>query len=188
MAAIRRIRTLEFRWAIAAFLGVIFLGTLNGILAAVILSMAGLLALANNPPLHILGRKPGTNVFRPRSDEHPEDETFPGLVIARTEGRMYFGNAPVIGEKLRALVDREKPRVLMLDCRSIPGFEFTALKMLVEAEERLQGQGVALWLAALNPEALELLRRTPLAEKLGRERMFFTVEAGVDAFMKRGAA
>jgi MFS superfamily sulfate permease-like transporter len=127
-------------------------------------------------------------VFRPRSDEHPEDETFPGLVIARTEGRMYFGNAPVIGEKLRALVDREKPRVLMLDCRSIPGFEFTALKMLVEAEERLQGQGVALWLAALNPEALELLRRTPLAEKLGRERMFFTVEAGVDAFMKRGAA
>ena len=44
-----------------------------------------------------------------------------------------------------------------------------------------------LWLAALNPEALDLVRRTPLAERLGRERMFFTVEQAVDAFMSRAA-
>ena len=182
--AIRSVRTIEFRWAIAACLGVMVLGTLNGILAAVLLSMAGLLYLANNPPLHILGRKPGTNVFRPRSAEHPEDETYPGLLIVRTEGRMYFGNAPVIGEKLRALIEREKPRVLVLDCGAIPGFEFTALKMLVEAEQRLREQGVELWLAALNPEALDLLKRTPLAERLGRERMHFTVEAAVEVFQK----
>jgi len=183
--AIRNVRTIEFRWAIAACLGVMVLGTLNGILAAVLLSMAGLLYLANNPPLHVLGRKPGTNVFRPRSAEHPEDETYPGLLIVRTEGRMYFGNAPVIGEKLRALIEREKPKVLVLDCGAIPGFEFTALKMLVEAEQRLREQGVELWLAALNPEALDLLKRTPLAERLGRERMHFTVEAAVDVFQKR---
>jgi sulfate permease, SulP family len=183
--AIRSVRTIEFRWVIAACLGVIVLGTLNGILAAVLLSMASLLYLANNPPLHVLGRKPGTNVFRPRTAEHPEDEFFPGLVIARTEGRMYFGNAPVIGEKLRALVDKEKPRVLVLDCGAIPGFEFTALKMLIEGEERLRADGIALWLAALNPEALEIVRRTALGERLGRERMFFTVEAAVDAFRTR---
>ena len=183
--AIRRVRTIEFRWAIAACLGVIVLGTLNGILAAVLLSMASLLYLANNPPLHILARKPGTNVFRPRTDEHPEDESFPGMLILRTEGRMYFGNAPVIAEKMRTLIDREKPRVVVLDCGAIPGIEFTALKMLVEAEERLRESGVALWLAALNPEALEIVKQTPLAERLGRERMYFTVEAAVDAFQKQ---
>jgi MFS superfamily sulfate permease-like transporter len=98
---------------------------------------------------------------------------------------MYFGNAPVIGEKLRALVDKEKPRVLVLDCGAIPGFEFTALKMLIEGEERLRADGIALWLAALNPEALEIVRRTALGERLGREGMFFTVEAAVDAFRTR---
>jgi MFS superfamily sulfate permease-like transporter len=179
------VRTAEFRWAIAACLGVVVLGTLKGILVAVLLSMASLLYLANNPPLHVLGRKPGTNVFRPRTDEHPEDESFPGLVIARTEGRMYFGNAPVIGEKLLALVENQRPRVLLFDCGAIPGFEFTALKMLVEAEERLRGQGIDLWLAALNPEALEVVRRTPLAERLGHTRMFFTVEDAVSAFQRR---
>lgn len=185
MAAIRRVRTIEFRWAIAACVGVVVLGTLKGILVAVLLSMASLLYLANNPPLHILGRKPGTSVFRPQSAEHPEDETFPGLLIVRTEGRMYFGNAPVFGEKLRALIDKEKPNVLLFDCGGIPGFEFTALKMLIDAEEKLCDQGVTLWLAALNPEALDMIRRTPLADKLGRERMFFTVEDAVDAYQRR---
>ena len=184
MAAIRRIRTIEFRWAIAACIGVVVLGTLNGILVAVLLSMASLLHLANNPPLHVLGRKPGTSVFRPRTADHPEDETFPGLLIVRTEGRMYFGNAPVFGEKLRALIDKEKPGVLLFDCGGIPGFEFTALKMLIDAEEKLRDQGVSLWLAALNPEALDMVRRTPLADNLGRERMFFTVEDALDAYQK----
>ena len=186
--AVRRVRTIEFRWVIAACLGVILLGTLKGILVAVLLSMAGLLHLANNPPLHILGRKPGTNVFRPRAPEHPDDETWPGLAIVRTEGRMYFGNAPTIGEKIRALIDETKPKVVVFDCSAIPGFEFTALKMLVDAEERFRGQGVELWLAALSPESLEMVRRTPLAERLGNDRMFFTVEAAVDAYAKRRSA
>ena len=188
MAAIRRIRTIEFRWALASCVGVVLLGTLNGILIAVLLSMASLLHLANNPPLHILGRKPGTSVFRPSSAEHPEDETYPGLLLIRTEGRLYFGNAPVIGEKMRALIAQCAPSVVVLDCGAIPGFEFTALKMLISAEEKLREQGIALWLAALNPEALEMIRRTPLAERLGRQGMFFTVEAAVSAYLKRQSA
>ena len=137
IAAIRSIRTLEFRWAVAAFAGVVLLGTLQGILAAVILSMVGLMQLANDPPLFVLGRKPGTNVFRPRDPDKPDDESFPGLLIIRTLGRMYFANAPVFAEKVRVLVDREKPKVLAIDCGAIPGLEFTALKMLVDADETL---------------------------------------------------
>jgi hypothetical protein len=60
--------------------------------------------------------------------------------------------------------------------------------MLVETEERMRASDVELWLAALNPEVLDLVRRTPLAERLGRERMFFTVEQAVAAFEARLAA
>ena len=185
LAAIRRVRTLEFRWAVAACAGVVFLGTLNGILVAVLLSMASLLALANNPPLYVLGRKPGTNVFRPRAPDKPDDESYPGLLMVRTQGRVYFGNAPVLGDKLRELVERERPKVLALDCGAIPGFEYTALRMLVAADERLAEEGIELWLVALNPEALEMLKRTPLADKLGRARMHFTLEAAVAAYAQR---
>ena len=98
---------------------------------------------------------------------------------------MYFANAPIVGERLRELVEREKPKVLAIDCSAIPGIEFTALKMLIEAEAQLREQGVELWLVALNPEALELVRRTPLGATLGRERMCFNLETALNAYEKK---
>jgi high affinity sulfate transporter 1 len=182
MAGIRRVRTMEFRWAVVACLGVMVLGTLKGILVAIVLSLLGLMYLAYDPRVDELRRKPGTNVFRPRSPEHPEDEAIPGLLIARPEDRLYFGNAANVVARLQALAKDADPKVILLDCAAIPGFEYTALKMLVEGEERQREQGRELWLAALNPEALELVRRTPLAERLGRRGMYFTVEQAVAAF------
>jgi MFS superfamily sulfate permease-like transporter len=186
--AIRRIRTIEFRWVIAACIGVMVLGTLKGISSRCCSRWQASCTRrtirrstcsdASAARMCFARERPSIRTMRP----------WPGLVIARTEGRMYFGNAPVIGEKLRALIEAQNPGVVVLDCSAIPGFEYTALNMLIEAESRLRDEGVELWLAALNPEALELLRRTPLAERLGRERMFFTVEAAVDAYEKRGAA
>ena len=188
LKAIRRVRTMEFRWALAACLGVMVLGTLKGILAAIVLSLAGLMSLANNPRVDEIRRKRGTNVFRPVSPEHPEDEAVPGLLIARPEGRVYFGNAERVLEKVHALALVAKPQVLLLDGSAIPGLEYTSLKMLVETEERMRASDVELWLAALNPEVLDLVRRTPLAERLGRERMYQTVELAVAAFEARQAA
>ena len=182
---IRRYRTQEFRWALVACVGVVLLGTLKGILAAVILSMLSLFRMANNPPVYVMGRKRGTDVFRPRSDEHPDDESFPGLLILRTEGRAYFGNAQNIGASMWPLVREARPRVLLLDCGGIPGFEFTALKMLGEAEAKLREEGVSLWLAALSPEALPLVQGSPLGALLGRERMFFTVAQAVERYREQ---
>jgi SulP family sulfate permease len=188
MAAIRRVRTMEFRWAMVTCLGVMMLGTLNGIMVAIVLSLMDLIRLSNDPLVDLMVRIPGSRVFRPRSPDHPADETVPGLLIARPVGRIYFGNAENTGGKLMALVRAASPRVILLDCSAIPGLEYTALKMLVAGEARLREEGTELWLAALNPEMLELVRRTPLAERLGRERMFLTVEEAVTAFEARDRA
>jgi sulfate permease, SulP family len=186
-ASIRRFRTLEYRWALIACAGVVVLGTLRGILAAVLLSMLGLLSLANNPPIYVLRRKRGTDVFRPVSPEHHDDESFPGLLILRTEGRVYFANAQNIGDGIWRRLREAHPEVLLLDCGGIPGIEYTAHKMLSEAEAKLREEGVELWLAALTPEALDLVRRSPLGDRLGRERMFFTVPQAVARYEERRA-
>jgi len=179
---IRRFRTQEFRWALAACVGVVLLGTLKGILLAVLLSMLSLWRMANNPPVYVMSRKRGTDAFRPLSPERPDDETFPGLLILRTEGRVYFGNAQNIGDLIWPIVRAARPRVLLLDCGGIPSFEFTALKMLAEAEAKLGQEGFVLWLAALSPEALALVQGSPLGARLGRERMFFTVAQAVEHY------
>ncbi|CAG0952172.1 putative sulfate transporter [Geobacteraceae bacterium] len=182
--AIRQIRSMEFRWALIAVAGVLLLGTLKGILVAVLVSLVALIIRANRHPLLVLGRKPGTNVFRPRSPEHPEDETFSGLLMLRPAGAIYFGNAPTLGQKMRGLIDEYTPRVVVLELRAVPDLEFTALRMLTDGEEKLREAGTVLWLVALNPEVLAVVQNSPLGARLGRERMFFTLEQAVDKYQR----
>ena len=182
--AILRTRRIEFWWSVIAFAGVVVFGTLQGILVAVAISVMTLMYGANHPPIYALGRKPGTDVFRPLSDGHRGDETFPGLLIVRTEGRMTFMSAPRLGERFWELIHEGQPRVLVLDCSAIPDIEYTALNLLINAEEKLKENGINLWLAALNPAALEVVKRSPLFSALGYERMFSNVEQAVEAYLK----
>jgi high affinity sulfate transporter 1 len=180
--AIVRIRRMEFLWALAAFAGVVLLGTLKGILVAVIVSLVALAYQAAHPRVYVLGRKPGTDVFRPLSPEHPEDETSPGLLMARPEGRLFFANAQHVGEQVLSLIESSRPRVLALDFSAVPDIEYSALKMLIEGEERHRAQGVQLWLVALNPAVFEMVQRSSLGETLGRERLLFNLETAVQHY------
>jgi len=182
--AILQIRSMEFRWALIAVAGVLVLGTLKGILVAVLVSLVALIIRANRHPLLVLGRKPGTNVFRARSPEHPEDETFPGLLLLRPAGAIYFGNAPSLGHKIRALLNEHTPKVIILDLSAVPDLEFTALRKLSDGEENMREAGTMLWLVSLNPEVLTVVQHSPLGERLGRERMFFTLEQAVEKYQK----
>jgi len=180
--AILKIRSMEFRWALVAVAGVLVLGTLKGILVAVMVSLLGLMIRANLYPLLVLGRKPGTHVFRPRSKEHQDDETFPGLLLLRPEGAIYFANAPRMAQQIRAFINEFTPRVLVLDLSVVPNLEYTALSMLTEGEEKLRDEGIILWLVALNPHVLTVVQHSPLWERLGRERLFFTLEQAVEKY------
>jgi MFS superfamily sulfate permease-like transporter len=183
---IRRVRHIEFRWALIALAGVVLLGTLKGILVAVIASVLALAQQAYDQPVYAVGRKRGTDVFRALSDEHPDDETWPGLLIVRTVGRLFFANAQRVADKMRPLVEQARPSVVVLDCSGITDIEYTAVKMLVEAEERLRHAGIALWLAALNPEPLAVVQRSKLGPTLGRKRMLFNLKAAVDRYEELG--
>ena len=182
-AAIRKVRTMEFRWAAIACLGVLVFGTLQGIVVAIIVSLIGLSSQVANPRVYVIGRKRGTDdVLRPLTPEHADDETFPGLLIVRPEGRLFFVNAQNVADRMKALIAQHQPRVLVLDMSGVPDIEYSALQMMVEGEQRFAGRGVTLWLAGLNPGVLEIVRHSGLAERLGPQRMFFNAHAALEQF------
>ena len=182
--AILEIRRTEFTWALTAFAGVVLLGTLKGILVAIVLSLVALASQVADPPVYVLGRKPGTNVFRAQTKEHPEDETYPGLLLLRLEGRVFFANAEQIGQKIRLLVDEAQPKVIVLDLSAVPDLEYTALKALSEGEKRQRDHGVTTWLVGLNPGVLQMVQRSPLGLTLGREKMQFSLELAVAKYVE----
>lgn len=181
--AIRKVRTMEFRWALIACLGVLVFGTLQGIVVAIIVSLIGLSSQTANIKVHVIGRKRGADVLRPLSPEHPDDETFDGLLILRPEGRLFFVNAQAVAEQVKALEAEHQPRVVVLDMSRVPDIEYSALQMLIEREQRLDAGGrPVFWLAGLNPDVLEVVRRAGLAERLGRERMLFNARAAIERY------
>ncbi|HEY3705908.1 MAG TPA: SulP family inorganic anion transporter [Terracidiphilus sp.] len=182
------VRRTEFLWALIAFAGVMLVGTLKGILVAIIASIVALAYQAANPRVHMLGRKPGSNIFRPRSEAHPEDESFPGLLILRPEGRIFFANAQQLLRKLRAYVEQAQPAVMALDLRAVFDLEYTALKMLIEAEQKMRDLHIRLWLVGMNPEVLGVVQKSSLGETLGREGMYFNLETAVAKYQAETVA
>jgi sulfate permease, SulP family len=181
--AIRNVRRMEFRWAIIAALGVLVVGTLNGIVVAIIVSMIGLASQTANPRVSVIGRKRGADVLRPLSPEHPDDETFEGLLIVRPEGRLFFVNAQNVADQLNALVTQYDPRVLAVDMSRVPDLEYSALQALIEGEKRMtEGGGVVVWIVGLNPSVLEVVRRAGLDQRLGRERMLFNAREAIERY------
>ena len=181
--AIMRVRRDELMWALATLAGVIVIGTLDGILIAVAISLLTLMYQTNHPPVYALAYDRQKQIFR-RAGEHTGDETFAGLLILRTEGRLYFANAANAAEHMQALVAKTKPRVIVLECSAIPDIEYTALTMLTEAEQKLRERGVTLWLAAVNPDLLRIIERSPLGAALGHERMFFDLHKVYEAWQR----
>jgi high affinity sulfate transporter 1 len=180
--AIRSVRTMEFRWALIACVGVLVFGTLKGIVVAIIVSMIGLASQTAQPRVSVIGRKRGSDVLRPVSPEHPDDETFEGLLIVRPEGRLFFVNEQYVAERIGELVAKYKPRVLAVDMSRVPDIEYSALQALMEGEKRATERGAVVWLAGLNPSVLEVVRHAGLEGRLGRERMLFNARAAIERY------
>jgi SulP family sulfate permease len=186
--AIRRVRRMEFWWAVAASAGVLVFGTLQGILVAIVLSLIALASQTANPRVSVIVRKRDADVLRPLSPEHPDDEQVEGLLILRPEGRLFFGNAQNVADQIAALQAQYKPRVVVLDFSRVPDIEYSALQMIIERDKRARERGAIVWLAALNPAALEVVRRSGLDTQLGRERLLFNARTAIERFKTMQAA
>ena len=184
---ILRIRRTEFSWAIVAFAGVVVVGTLKGIIVAIIVSLATLAYQVADPPVYVLRRKPGTNVFRPQSPEHSDDESFPGLLLLRPEGPIFFANAAQIAHKIEPLVREAQPKVVAIEASGVLDMEYTAVKMFTQLAKRQSQHGVQLWLIGMTPRVLAIIQRSPLGQLLGREGMHFNLEIAVARYLDDAA-
>jgi sulfate permease, SulP family len=184
---ILRIRRTEFSWAIVAFAGVVVLGTLKGIIVAIIVSLVTLALQVADPPVYVLRRKPGTNVFRPQSPEHPDDESFPGLLLLRPEGPIFFANAVQIAHKIEPLVREAQPKVVAIEASGVLDMEYTAVKMFAQLAKRQSQHGVQLWLIGMTPRVLAIIQRSPLGQLLGRTGMHFNLEIAVARYLDDAA-
>jgi len=185
LADLRRVSPQEFRLCLITLLGVITVGVLPGVVVAVGLAIVQLLVRASRPHDAVLGRSPGTSVYRDTTT-HPEAEPIPGLVIYRFDASLVFFNTDHFKARVRTVV-REAPqpvRHFLLDAETMPYLDTTGAAGLDQVCGDLEDKGITMTVAAAKSPVRTMLERTGLAGRIGSNRMFPTVESAIEALSR----
>ena len=187
---LRRVDRTDFLLALLCLSGVLLFGILIGLLVAVVVSLLALVYRAYRPSAAILGRAPGAvddeNLRYRGIEDHRDYETFPGLVILRVDGELFFGNARWFRETVRSLVrEQEVPvREVLVHAGAVPNLDTTAAAMLKELIAELDGGGIQLHFARATTSLYGDMERNGLIELVGGpERFHETVAAGVADYL-----
>jgi sulfate permease, SulP family len=183
MRRLARVQRFDFWIAVAAIAATLLVGVLAGVMVGIGLSLLWLISVATRPPMPLLGREPGTQVFR-ELDEHPEDESIPGVVVLRLDGGLFFATSDALEDRIRE-VALSAPDVggIVLDCGGMDFIDSQGAAKLRELIELTERAGVTLRLARVKPAVRELLRRDHVLDRIGGERIHGNIRQAVEAQM-----
>ena len=177
-----RVKRSDFYLLLLAFSATLILGIEKGIAVAVAASLVVILQKTSRPHVAVLGRLPGTHVFR-NVERSPAAVTSPGILVVRVDAPLYFANAEYLKEKLeRVAADREEDlQVLVFDMSSVNDIDSSADRALHELADDFESQGIDLYLASVKGLVRDVMRRSGLYEHLGADRFFLTSDEAVRA-------
>ena len=186
MRRLARVQRFDFWIAMAAIAGTLVFGVLAGVMIGIGLSLLWLISVATRPPMPLLAREPGTQVFR-ELEEHPTDEQFPGVVILRLDGGLFFATSDALEDRVRE-VALSTPGItgIVLDCEGIDFVDSQGSAKMGEILALTRQAGITLRLARVKPAAYEILRRDGFFEQIGDDRNHGNVFRAVEAELRNG--
>jgi sulfate permease, SulP family len=176
-----RVTRFDFWVAVASIVGVLSVGVLAGVVVGVALSLGWLVYVATRPPMPLLGRQAGTQVFRDL-DENPADETFPGIAVLRMEGGLFFATAEALEERVRELAEVDDDRrAVVLDLEGVNFIDSQGAAKMTEIHELTEANGVTLRLARVKPRVRAVLEADGVIDRVGADHIHGNVHLAVDA-------
>jgi SulP family sulfate permease len=185
---LRRVARFDFWIAIAAIVGVLSSGVLAGVVIGVALSLGWLVYVATRPPMPMLGREAGTQVFRDL-DENPGDETFPGIAVLRLDGGLFFATAEALEDRVREFADDgDRRRALVLDLEGVNFVDAQGSAKITEIQQLTEADGVTLRLARVKPQVLAVLEADGVVDRIGADHFHGNVHRAVEAQLAEASA
>lgn len=158
----------EFFVAVAALLGVLWSGLLEGVLVGAIISLVMLIRRASTPHVAFLGRIPGTRRFSDL-ERHPSNEASPGVLAFRVESGIVYFNAEHIFDAVLARLDaaREPVRIVICDLSTSPTVDMAGARMLLALHAEFSKRGIGFRFVEARSSVRDMLRLEGLDQKVG---------------------
>lgn len=180
-------------WTITCIV-TLFLGIEIGVLAGVGVSLAFVIHESANPHIAILGRLPGTTVYR-NTQQYPEAYTYNGIVIVRVDAPIYFANISYIKDRLREYEiegdgsTRRGPEVtrvhfVIMEMAPITYVDSSAVQALKDFHQEYKSRGIQIAISNPNPEVLLTLTKSGVVDLIGKEWYFVRVHDAVQVCLQ----
>src|SRR5215471_14363283 len=151
--------SLSFANAVIVIAAELTLGVLHGIALGVLLALLNLIYRSSHPHTAILGQLPGTEAYR-SAQRHPEVITFPGLLIWRIGGDLFFASIGHVREALQASLDtRAEVKRVLLDFGPVNFIDVTASDELLNLIKELKNKGITVAFARVRDVVRDDMRR-----------------------------
>ncbi|XP_068637279.1 probable sulfate transporter 4.2 [Aristolochia californica] len=180
-------------WTITS-ITTLFLGIEIGVLVGVGSSLAFVIHESANPHIAVLGRLPGTTVYR-NIEQYPEAYTYNGIVIVRIDSPIYFANISYIKDRLREFeinIDgstKRGPEVeriyfVIIEMAPITYIDSSAVQALKDLYHEYTSRNIQIAIANPNREVLLTLSRSGVLELIGKEWYFVRVHDAVQVCLQ----
>jgi SulP family sulfate permease len=182
MRRLYHVARVDFWIAIAAILGVLTSGVLVGVIIGIILSIGWLIYISVTPHMHVLGRKPGSQVFRGIMD-HPDSEIYPGLLILRFDAGLFFASSDALTDRLIELYQQaDSPlHTIILDFEGVNFIDSQGAYTLREILNLTADREIDLRLTRVKTKVKQVLQRDGFIVRIGENQIYGNIyEAAAD--------
>lgn len=192
----------EFMVAVAALLGVLWAGLLQGVLVGAIISLVLLIRRASRPHVAFLGRIPGVRRYSDR-ERHPDNEPTPGVLAFRVEsGIVYFNAEHIFDTVLARLAAADLPAggqpappgrslqpvgLVVCDLSTSPTVDMAGARMFLALQAELAKRGLVFRIVEARSSVRDLLRIEGLEEKIGPIDRRTTLADAIDGWRRAAA-
>jgi len=176
----------EFAQAMLALLGVIIVGILPGLAIAIVLSLLRFIWGASHLSVSRLRPVPGREHSYGNIERPAERSAIQGLEILRLNGPLFFANALRFRNEVRSLLSENNPlKAILINLHANFGIDLSSTDMLLGLVAEARKTNTEILFAELQDPVRQMFRRSGLLDRIGEDRLFPTVDDGVQDYLRR---
>ena len=142
---------------VGAFMGVLFLGTINGVLIGIILSFSEMIIRTSKPARCFLGIQPGHRHFRDLQ-ESSQIHAIEGVIIYRFSSNLFFANVQILQRDIEDNI-KDDTKAVIIDASAIGSIDITAADRLAILYKNLKEKEIKFYITEHIADLNEQMRK-----------------------------
>jgi MFS superfamily sulfate permease-like transporter len=169
-----------------ALLGVIVVGILPGLAIAIVLSLLRFIWGASYLSVSRLCPVPGKEHTYDNIEQSAGRSPIQGLEILRLNGPLFFANALRFRNEVRSLLSGSNPlKAILINLHANFGIDLSSTDVLLGLVAEAKKTNTEILFAELQDPVRQMFRRSGLLDRVGADRLFSTVDDGVQDYLMR---